>query len=217
MAVTKSNDVLYTNVSPSWKFDRNRHTYNRWLKDSVLVIDAIKATVVNKNDWKWFGRQKGLSRPQAVVKGRVTNHRNHHMEQAAEMSTYTKQLSRATAFPTRLHMRPAKMQIRLRIRAVWSESPLSTWRCLETLATHRVPCEDSDRTARMRRLIWVFSGRTCNLVGNAVPSTYYMCRVTSRICEQRVFASREMPYNFWIQQFQLFTKSGELGSWIKFE
>ena len=29
--------------------------------------------------------------------------------------------------------------------------------------------EDSDQTARMRRLIWVFDGHTCNLVGNAVP------------------------------------------------
>ena len=31
-----------------------------------------------------------------------------------------------------------------------------------------MPCEDSDQTARMRRLIWVFAGGTFNLVGNAV-------------------------------------------------
>ena len=41
-------------------------------------------------------------------------------------------------------------------------------RHLWSLATHRVPFEDSDQTAWMRRLIWVFAGRTCNLVGNAV-------------------------------------------------
>ena len=78
-------------------------------------------------------------------------------------------MSRATAFPTRLHLRPAKTQISLRIRAVWSEFPLSAWPRFGSLATHRVSCEDSDQTARMRRLIWFFAGRTCNLEGNAVP------------------------------------------------
>ena len=32
-----------------------------------------------------------------------------------------------------------------------------------------VPCVDSDQTVWMRSLIWVFAGRTCNLVGSAVP------------------------------------------------
>ena len=44
-------------------------------------------------------------------------------------------------------------------------------KCFELLATHIVPIEDSDQTARMRRLICVFDGRTCRLVpfaGNAV-------------------------------------------------
>ena len=59
--------------------------------------------------------------------------------------------------------------IRLRIRAVWSESSLSTWRCFESLTIHCVPCEDSGQTVRMRRLIWAFARRTCNLIGNAVP------------------------------------------------
>ena len=29
------------------------------------------------------------------------------------------------------------------------------------LAISNAPCEDSDQTARMRRLIWIFIGRTC--------------------------------------------------------
>ena len=34
--------------------------------------------------------------------------------------------------------------------------------------------DDSDQPVRMRRLIWVFSGRACNLAGNAVPR-YILC------------------------------------------
>ena len=73
-------------------------------------------------------------------------------------------------------MRPAKTQISLRIRAVWSESSLSAWKKkkkkknykkkkkknnLASLAIENAPSEDSDQTARMRRLIWIFVGRTC--------------------------------------------------------
>ena len=43
---------------------------------------------------------------------------------------------------------------------VWSESSLSTWRKLGSLATHWAHSEDSDQTGRMPRLIWVFTGRT---------------------------------------------------------
>ena len=37
------------------------------------------------------------------------------------------------------------------------------------LGSHSVPCEYSDQTTRIHRLIGVFAGRTCNLAGNAVP------------------------------------------------
>ena len=49
-----------------------------------------------------------------------------------------------------------------------SESSKSV-RSFESLATHRVPWEDSDQTAWMRKLICVFAGRTYNLVGKSVP------------------------------------------------
>ena len=61
-------------------------------------------------------------------------------------------------------VRPAKTQISLGICPVWSESSLSTWRKLGSLATHWVPSEDSDQTGRMPRLIWVFAGRTLILL-----------------------------------------------------
>ena len=66
---------------------------------------------------------------------------------------------------TKWHVRPAKTQISLGIRPVWSESSLSAWRKLGSLATHWAHSEDSDQTGRMPRLIWVFAGRTVNFVG----------------------------------------------------
>ena len=50
------------------------------------------------------------------------------------------------------------------IRPVWSESSLSAWRKLGSLATHWAHSEDSDQTGRMPRLIWVFTGCTGTLL-----------------------------------------------------
>ena len=47
------------------------------------------------------------------------------------------------------------------IPAVWSESSLSTRRNFVSFAIENVPCEDSDQTAWMRSLIWIFAMRTC--------------------------------------------------------
>ena len=74
-------------------------------------------------------------------------------------------LSRLVTKRTKRHVRPAKTQISLGIRPVWSESSLSAWRKLGSLATHWAHSEDSDQTGRMPRLIWVFAGRTCQFVG----------------------------------------------------
>ena len=53
--------------------------------------------------------------------------------------------------PTKWSVRPAKTQIRLGIRPVWSESSLSAWRKLGTLATQRADSGDSDQTGRILR------------------------------------------------------------------
>ena len=45
-----------------------------------------------------------------------------------------------------------------------SESLLSAWRKLGSLATYWAHSEDSDQTGRMPRLIWVFAGRTVILL-----------------------------------------------------
>ena len=61
--------------------------------------------------------------------------------------------------------RPAKTQISLGIRPVWSEPLLCTqWVTTDPNFLY-ADSEDSDWTGRMPRLIWVFAGNTCHFVG----------------------------------------------------
>ena len=60
--------------------------------------------------------------------------------------------------PTKWHVQTVKIQISLGFCPVWSESSLSTWRNLGSLATHWMHSKDSDQTGRMPRLIWIFAG-----------------------------------------------------------
>ena len=61
-------------------------------------------------------------------------------------------------------VRPAKTQISLCIRLVWTDSSLSAWWKFGSLATRWAHSEDSDQTWGMLRLIWVFPGRTIILL-----------------------------------------------------
>ena len=64
----------------------------------------------------------------------------------------------------KMSVRPAKTQISLGIRPVWSQSLLwAQWVAKDT-SFLRADSEDSDQTGRMPRLIWVFAGRTLNLL-----------------------------------------------------
>ena len=58
--------------------------------------------------------------------------------------------------PTKLHVHPAKTQISLDICPVWSDSSMSAWRKLRSLATHSANSENSDHTGRMS-LRWAHS------------------------------------------------------------
>ena len=64
----------------------------------------------------------------------------------------------------KMSVRPAKTQISLGIRPVWSESSPSAWRSIGSLATHWAHSEDSDQSGHPPRLIWIFAGRTVNLL-----------------------------------------------------
>ena len=62
-------------------------------------------------------------------------------------------------------VRPAKTQISLGIRPVWSETSLcAQWVAKDPSFLH-ADSKDSDQTERMPRLIWVFAGHTCYFVG----------------------------------------------------
>ena len=58
-------------------------------------------------------------------------------------------------------VRPAKVKISLRIRALCPESSLGIFRIAKDAKFLHADNEDSNRTARMRRLILMFVGRTC--------------------------------------------------------
>ena len=73
-------------------------------------------------------------------------------------------------------VRLAKTQISLGNHPVWSESSLSAWRNLESLATQWAHSEDSDQTGRMPRLIWAFAGRTLTLLVLSRGGSFTTCR-----------------------------------------
>ena len=70
-------------------------------------------------------------------------------------------MSRNDRKRTSAHERQVKIQISLRIRAVWSESSPGAFRIVKSAKFLHADNEDSDRSARMGRLIWVFIGRIC--------------------------------------------------------
>ena len=64
----------------------------------------------------------------------------------------------------KMSVHPAKTQISLGIRPVWSESSLcAQWVAKDPRFIH-ADSEDSDQTGRMPRLIWVFAERTATLL-----------------------------------------------------
>ena len=80
-------------------------------------------------------------------------------------------------------VRPAKTQISLGIRPVWSESSLFAWRHLGSLATYRAHSEDSDQTGRIPRLTESSLGEHsfrcfCHVAAHlpSAGSTYRQCR-----------------------------------------
>ena len=79
-------------------------------------------------------------------------------------SVYTVDFEPRQDKTNKMSVRPAKAQINLGIRPVWSESSLSAWRKFRSLAIHLAHSEDSDQTVRMPRLIWVFAWRTLILL-----------------------------------------------------
>ena len=101
--------------------------------------------------------------------------------------------------PAKWHVRPAKTQISLGICPVWSESLLSTWRKLGSLATQWVHSKDSDQIGRMPSLIRVFAGCTCRFVALVMRWLMYIYMS----CKMRKCTIRHMhPTNVSMQSGQ---------------
>ena len=83
-----------------------------------------------------------------------------------------------------MNVRPAKTQISLGFRPFWSESLLSAWRKLGSLATHWAHSEDSNQTGQMPTLIWVFAGRTVILLVLSWSGSY-MDNLLAAVWEQK--------------------------------
>ena len=138
-------------------------------------------------------------------------------------------MSRLLTKPTKWHVRPAKTQISLGICPVWSQSLLSAWRKLGSLATHWANSKDSDQTGLMPRLIWVFAGRTCHFVGFVTRwfNYNYQSRLqvrllrlytNSEVKETKVWSRWYMDYRneFYFCGFYRCVNSGEsLTIWVK--
>ena len=59
---------------------------------------------------------------------------------------------------TFFHVHPVKIQVFLQIWAVRLESLLYTWRNFGSLVIQNMSSKDSNQTAQMSRLIWIFPG-----------------------------------------------------------
>ena len=75
-------------------------------------------------------------------------------------SCLIKQMSQRTTKPTISSLWPAKTQISLYIYPVCQWFTFIPFWIARRLKTAHANSEDSDQPARMRRLIWVFAGRT---------------------------------------------------------
>ena len=112
-------------------------------------------------------------------------------------------------------VRPAKTQISEGIRPVWSESSLSAWRKLGSIATHWAHCEDSDQTGRMPRLIWVFAGRTVTLLvlsrGGSNKLLLCMIFIFNHVFFGRSNSKTETGIIWWYLGFRL----EEVSDWLQ--
>ena len=131
--------------------------------NSWIPVSPIKDRVTSPNqlNWKVLGRSLhlvwGPTRRRVIKEGSKVVNRDWVNPQACIEPRHDK--------TNKVSVRPAKTQISLGICPIWSESSLSAWRKLGSLATHLAHSKDSDQTGRMPRLIWVFAGRTLILLG----------------------------------------------------
>ena len=101
-------------------------------------------------------------------------------------------MSRLVSKPTKWHVRPTKTQIRMGTRPVWSESLLSAWRKLGSLATNWAHVAKTVQTGRMPRLIWVLTGRS-HFVGFVMRRLIYFSETSYPYFQTVIYISSTVP------------------------
>ena len=86
----------------------------------------------------------------------------------------------------------AKTQISLGIRSVWSESSLSAWRNLGSLATHWAHSEDWSDWADAR-LIWEFAVRAVILLVLSCRGSFFLAVATAEDLGSRINSNLRVP------------------------
>ena len=111
-------------------------------------VHSINMWLYFERSWLLFQKSYFWKNPNAMI-AKCCKDTNHRKEV---------HLSRSMTKPTKWHVRPSKTQFSLGIGPVWSESSLSAWRKLGSLATNWAHSKDCNQTGPIPRLIWVFTG-----------------------------------------------------------
>ena len=131
----------------------------------------------------------------------------------------------------KMSVRPAKTQISLGNRPVWSESSLcAQWITKDPSFLH-ADSDYSDQTGRMPRLIWVFAGRTLTLLVLSCRGSYVAAkrktRLTKRHAKHHNIVSTQRTFNalitlrgmfrrlLWVLEVSIMASTGFLRTWIK--
>ena len=87
-----------------------------------------------------------------------------------------------------------------KVRPVWSESSLSAWRKLGSLATQWAHSEDSDQTGWMPMLIWVFAGCTVILLVLSWGGSHFLAPVSQAGTSQAGTSMQEKSIKVHLQK-----------------
>ena len=95
-------------------------------------------------------------------------------------------LSQCMRFLTMWYVRPAKPQISLRIRAVWSEPLLVAWVFYYCSATDLTPFGVSELKRRLQRFVWICTCRNATLLEITCTGSIFIYFVLKRQCLYRI-------------------------------
>ena len=100
-------------------------------------------------------------------------------------------LSQCMRFLTMWYVRPAKPQISLRIRAVWSEPLLIAWVFNDCKATDWTPFGVSKLKRRLQRLVWVYTCQNATLLEIPCHGTDFSYTYKTRVKQPLLQAAQD--------------------------